>query len=104
MGDHTTTESLGWQVQDRVFDTRAPGLAGVVARFRTLLAQLAVNRRIRHLLNQQNRFNQVIAAQLIDRDVESIELKHDLAQLTVHVVQLRRRLDQQEALLQKLQA
>ena len=104
MDEHVTTESLGWQVEEWVFDTGAPGLAGVIARFRALWAKVAVNKSIRHVLNQQNRFNQVIAAQMIDRDLEWVELKHDFAQLTAHAVQLRRRLDQQEALLQKLQA
>jgi len=83
-----TKEMRGWQLEEFVFDSGAPGLTGWLNRVRAWWAKVAVGRSIRYVLVQQNRFNEIVSFQLIERDRELVELRHDLAGLTAEVARL----------------
>lgn len=90
-------------IEERPFISNTPIIGGAIVRVRELWNSVSTKWYIRPLLNQQNRFNQIVAAQLQEHDIwhishdqQQTELARQLAELTVELVQINKRLSHLE--------
>ena len=99
------------QVRERPFISNAPIIGPLLVRFREVWNSVATKWYVRPLLQQQNSFNQLVVSQLqehdqwfILQDREQTELANDLAQMSIHLGQIGRRLQQIDEQLARLEA
>lgn len=95
-------------VAERPFTSTTPLIGPLIARFRDAWNSIAAKWHVRHILQQQNDFNQLVAQQLREQQVwlrsqqqwwhaaETSELLAEIAQLRQQVAELQARLDKLE--------
>ncbi len=95
-------------VAERPFTSTTPLIGPLIARFRDAWNNVAAKWHVRHILQQQNDFNQLVAQQLREQQVwlrsqqqwwhaaETSELLAEIAQLRQQVAELQARLDKLE--------
>ena len=84
-------------IEEQPFHSSVALVGPLIARFREAWNSVAAKWYVRPLLQQQNRFNQLIAAQmrdqemrLIAQDHEQADLIHDLAEVTAQLARANR--------------
>ncbi|HSM56032.1 MAG TPA: hypothetical protein VK879_07760 [Candidatus Sulfomarinibacteraceae bacterium] len=99
------------EVEEYVFDSDAPIVGPLIARFRQAWNNVATRWTVRALRQQQNEFNRLVLgrlreqdARLIQQDREQTELVHDLAELTAQMARANRLLSSIEARLARLES
>jgi hypothetical protein len=98
-------------VEERPFMSETAVVGGLIVRFRQLWNSVAAKWYIRPLLRQQNEFNQLIAQSiyeqnewLIAQDHEQTANNHNIAELTVQLIQTNRLLHSIDERLSRLES
>jgi hypothetical protein len=98
------------EIKEQPFRSPTRMVGPLIARFRSLWNSVSTKWYVRPLLQQQNRFNQLLVERLQDHDVRLIEqdrdqtaLTHDLADVAAQLKQTNRHLASIERRLQRLE-
>ncbi len=98
------------QVQEKPFVSDIPVVGSLLVRFRNAWNSVAAKWFVRAILQQQNEFNSLLVHRLHDideriiaQDRDTTLLRHDLAEVTAHLVQTRRLLERLDERLARLE-